>query len=145
MLEGIYPAECLRWDHRPDPRWGEKEVFEYRIFRSSALASGDSTILYRYYNIKRNENGRLVFGHRHEYRKDWIAANSGRHPNDWNSLPPSIFKRGLLLVSVVTVRKDSKGPLLKTLYYSRVDRVIGPVDAEEQFNSLPLQPCEEAG
>lgn len=135
---GQYPAQYVCYENRIDPRYGEKLIVVWRIFLSRALQNGESSILVRFYGVKRDELGQPDFGHFHGYRKDWIVANHGRPPLNWNSLPPSIFTKGLYLVTVVPVEKDSTDDLPPGLHYSKVGRIIRPIDDGERFEKLPL-------
>jgi hypothetical protein len=103
------------------------------------------TVLYRYYNAERDNGGRLKFGRLHDYRKDWVNAHSGKLPLDPRRLPLSIFQEKTFLVEVVTVRKDSKRLLLPpAFHWSKISRVIRPLEEEERWEGLPVQPLNFA-
>ena len=57
-----------------------------------------------------------MFGNFHDYRRDWISANGGRHPLQRERLPLSIFSGRQFLVEVPTVRHDS-GVVLLLLHF----------------------------
>jgi hypothetical protein len=141
-LEGCYVGQFIEKRHHPSGRWGEKLEVSWLVFLSPALDTGNSTILPRYYNITRNEQGRLVFGNHHDYRKDYVAANAGRRPLVWNRLPITIFEKGKFLIEVVTVRRDGKGSLPPALYYSRVNRIVRPLLVEDHFEAFPFKLVE---
>jgi hypothetical protein len=140
--EGIYPARLVGKEIKRTP-WGEKlvltwEVFTSPDFRDAGRRNDCTVLLQRYYNIKRDK-GKLVLGPHSNYHKDWIAANKGRHPEPRHSLPPSVFQNGFLFVEVTTVKKDSTSRLHSSLHYSKVQRIIRPVDEDEKIKRLPLQ------
>ena len=101
-----------------------------------------SVILTRYYNLARDKAKRFKFGHLHAFRRDWISSNHGRLPLDPQRLPPSIWKNGIFLVEVVTVRKTSDGLLPPSLYWSRIGRILRPEDEGKPWTRLPLQSIE---
>lgn len=140
--EGIYPARLICWHSQLHPLFGEKLIFDWNVFLSPALDKYESCKLLRYYNVKR-ENGKPFFGHHHEYRKDWIAANNGRRPFVRSSLPPKVFEKKLFLIGIKTVCKDSKGDLQPSVYYSRVDRIIRPLEDGEEIDRVPVQAIEK--
>jgi hypothetical protein len=136
--EGHYPSRLERWEPKLDGRWGEKAIFFWRVFLSADFSEERSVIIPRYYNVARDERGKPVFGHHHDFRKDWVGANGGRRPLQWSRLPPAIFEKSLYVIRVITVRRDSKSNLPAGLHYSRVDRIIRPVRDEEIFGALPF-------
>ena len=139
--EGLWPAKYL--DHGIKPgQYGEKLTVRWGIVMSADKIR--SVILPRFYNLKRDKGERFMFGHLHAYRRDWVVSNNGRLPMDSRKLPPSIWKEGTFLVEVVTVRSTRDGSLPPSLYYSRVGRVIRPLDEEERWERLPLQPLNSS-
>ena len=137
LQEGVWPAECLGRESKSYGGLKDKLTFQWRVFLS--LDKSRSCILPRYYNAPRNKAGRFQFGQLCAYRNDWVAANSGRLPLDPKSLPPSIWEKGTFLVEVVTVRRTRNGPLAPSLYWSRIGRVIRPVEEGECWERLPVQ------
>ena len=110
---GCANSRKSRVAHHRNVASGEERLLlsqEGNVFLSPALDKYESCKLLRYYNVKR-ENGKPFFGHHHEYRKDWIAANNGRRPFVRSSLPPKVFEKKLFLIGIKTVCKDSKGDL----------------------------------
>lgn len=95
-----------------------------------------------FYNLERDGGGRYKFGAHHAYRKDWIVANGGKLPGNPNRLPLTIFRERLLLVEVVTVTRDQRGPLHPSCFWSKVGRVVRPVEDGETFRGFPLEDGE---
>lgn len=124
--EGIWPAQFVSFQTKTYGQWGEKLIIQWRVFIHHDKSK--HVMLCRFYNLQRDRGNRLKFGPLHDYRKDWIAANGGRHPLDRSKLPLSIFKCGIFSVEVVTVRRDSKNPLSPSIYWSKIGRVIRPVE-----------------
>jgi len=140
--EGIYPA---LWAGRTRKLYafGEKLIFTWNVFttinfRDPAMRNSYVS-LPGYYNVKRDKGEKLVFGPGSSYRKDWIAANSGKHPQPRHALPLSVFRDRLLFVQVTTVTKDTRGPLHRSCYWSKVQRIFRPLDEDEIVKKLPLQ------
>ena len=129
--EGVWPAQFIRWEAKGYGPWGEKLIVQWRVL--SACPTSSPVTLSRYYNLQRGAGNRFKFGPLHAFRKDWIAANGGRHPLDRSKLPLSIFKGRTFLVEIVTVRNDARGPLPPSLYWSKVGRVIRPLEAGERW------------
>jgi hypothetical protein len=137
--EGWYPAHATGYEAKRYGGWGEKLIVRWMVFTSTDKSS--FTMLDRYYNLQRDMGKRFKFGPLHDYRKDWIASNGGRHSLERSRLPISIWKEGLYLVEVVTVRHDSKGRHLSpSLYWSKIGRVIRPLKEGERWEGLPFQP-----
>lgn len=129
--EGEYPAQFIDRELKYYG-WGEKLLLHWKIFTSKDLTQFQ--MLDRFYNVKRDKGGRFQFGPLHDYRKDWIAANGGRHPAERCRLPIAIFRHGLFLVEVSSVRQDSKGRSLSpSLHWSKVSRVIRPLEKSENL------------
>lgn len=140
--EGVWLAQ---WQGREAKvyGWGEKLNFRWKVFM--AFDKSRSVNLSRFYNAIRNRAKRFLFGDLHDYRRDWVAANGGRHPLERSKLPLSIFQERLFLVEVVTVRHDSKGrPLSPSFYYSKIGRVIRPLEEGERWERLPIQPLNSS-
>lgn len=134
MLDGQYPAQFIGRKSK-HYSWGEKLIFHWRVFISRDLT--ESKTLDRYYNAHRDKAGRFLFGDLHGYRKDWIAANGGKHPSLRSRLPITIFGNSLFLVEVISVREDSDGhPLSPSLYWSKVKRVIRPLEEGENLQMV---------
>jgi hypothetical protein len=141
--EGCYFAQFIDYKSKPYGSWGEKLIFQWKVFTS--FDKSKPVTLSRYYNLERTGGGQFKFGPLHDYRKDWIAANGGRHPLERSRLPISIWKERLYLVQVVTVRHDSKGrPLSPSFYWSKVGRVIRPLEEGERWEGLPVQPLNSS-
>lgn len=143
LAQGVYPALWEKRTIRQTP-WGEKLSFHWRVFssspfRGSTVREDSGTSLSSYYNIKRDKGNRFKFGKHHAYRKDWIAANNGKLPQPAHSLPLSVFKGVYLFIEVVTVVKDSRGPLHPNCTWSKVQRVIRQVGPDELVQTLPMQ------
>jgi hypothetical protein len=143
LLEaGIYPARWVSNTKRGTP-WGEKLVFTWEVFRSTRFRDPtmrDTFVLLQgYYNVNRDKSKRPIFGDGHAYRKDWIAANNGKHPQRRSSLPLTVFRDRFLWVEVTTVTKDARGQAHRSSHYSKVQRVIGPVHEDDVVERLPLQ------
>lgn len=138
---GIYPARFLgKKSDRRRKDWGEKLIFEWEVFLNTARTQ--SVKLSRYYNASRDKAGRFEFGDGHDYRADWIRANSGKHPPVWHRLPPDIFGAHEFLVEVVTVRRDWRRLLEPTLQHSKIGRIVRPVNDGELLQTFPIQPSE---
>ena len=140
LQEGVYP---MRYRGRRTTRYsyGEKLVFDYEVGLVPDFR--DSKTLSRYYNVKRNAAGRFKFGPLHDYRRDWIAANYGKWPAHPGRLPLSVFQSKVLLGEIETVKTHSRGrPLHPSNYYSRVGRVIRPLEDGESFETLPVEPLK---
>jgi hypothetical protein len=139
---GIYPARLESMGKRGTP-WGEKMVFTWAVFTTPRFrdpAMRDSAVLLpAYYNVNRDKSKRPIFGDGHAYRKDWIAANNGKHPQPRNSLPLPVFRDRFLWVQVTTVTKDVRGPTHRSCHYSKVQRIIRPVHDDDVVERLPLQ------
>jgi hypothetical protein len=136
--EGWYPAQFVGYKGKRYGSWGEKLLFQWKVFTSFDKCK--SVSLCRYYNLERKGGGQFQFGPLHDYRKDWVAANGGKHPLDPKRLPLSIWKDKTFLVEVVTVRNDSRGPLPPSFYWSRIGRLIRPLEEGERWGRLPVQP-----
>jgi hypothetical protein len=141
--DGVYPALGVGRTVKMSP-WGEKLTLTWSIckspqFRETGAQSPSWKSLSSYYNVKRDKARRLEFGPHSAYLKDWIAANYGRHPEPRYSLPLSVFMDRWLFVRVVTVRKDQRGALHESCYWSKVQCVIRPIGDEETIERLPLQ------
>lgn len=136
--EGGYPAQFIGYEARHYPRWGEKLIFRWKVFTS--LDRSTSHTLCRYYNLTRDPANRFRFGPLHDYRKDWIAGNGGRHLSDRSRLPLSLWQERLFLLEVVTVRQDLKGNALSpSLFWSKIGRVLCPLEESESWERLPVQ------
>jgi hypothetical protein len=141
--EGWYPGMVNSYEAKPYGRWGEKLIFHWKVFTS--FDKSKSVTLCRYYNFQRKGGGQFKFGPLHDYRKDWVAANGGRHPLERSRLSISIWKERLYLVEVVTVREDSKKrPLSASFYWSKIGRVIRPLGEGERWERLPVQPLNSS-
>jgi len=140
--EGVWPARWLRHEAKVYG-WGEKLIFHWEVFM--AFDRSRSLSLNRFYNAKRDRANRFCFGPLHDYRKDWVSANRGRHPLERSRLSISIWKERLYLVEVVTVRHDPKGRSLSPSYYwSKIGRVIRPLEEGETWERLPVQPLNSS-
>ncbi len=142
LQEGVWPAECLGRANKSYGGLKDKVTFQWKVFLSPDKSR--STVLPRYYNAPRNKAGRFMFGHLSDYRIDWVAANYGHLPLDPKRLPPSIWEKGTFLVEVVTVRRTRNGPLPPSLYWSRIGRVIRPLEEGERWEGLPVQPVNSS-
>jgi len=139
--EGWYPAQFIGYEDKRYNGWGEKLICQWKVLTSPDKTQ--FTILPRYYNLQRDKARRFKFGQLHDFSKDWIAANRGRHPLDRCNRSISIFREGLFLVEVVTVRHDSKRrPFPPTLHWSKIGRVIRPIEEGENWERFPLQPSD---
>lgn len=142
--EGWYPAEFDGVESKFYGSWGEKLIVQWKVFTSNDLTA--FKMIPRYYNVERDKGNRFKFGEFHEYRRDWIRSNRGRHPLVRSRLPLSIWKQSLFFVEVETVRRDSKGgPLAASFHWSKIGRVIRPVEEGETWEGLPVQPLNLAG
>lgn len=136
--EGWYPAQLSSYETKRYGGWGNKLIFRWKVFTSKDKTA--FKLIPRYYNYERDGGGRFRFGPLHAYRRDWIAANGGRHPINRSKLPCSILKTGLFLVEVVTVRTDNeRRPLPSTFHWSKIGRVIRPFEEGESWERLPVQ------
>jgi len=112
--QGIYPARFVSITKGPTP-WGEKMFSTWAVFTTSRFrdpALRDSAVrLPVYYNVERDKSKRPIFGDGHSYRKDWIAANNGKHPQRRTALPPSVFRDRFLWVQVTTVKQHTVMPI----------------------------------
>lgn len=136
--EGGYPAQFIGSEIKRYGRWGEKLIFKWKVFTSQGI--DNFVILWRYYNLERDNGGRMKFGPLHAYRKDWVAANGDKHPLNRSRLPLSIFQERLFFVEVETVRHDSKGrPLSASFHWSKIGRVIRPLAENECCEGLSVQ------
>ncbi|THJ19196.1 MAG: hypothetical protein CAF45_016315 [Nitrospira sp. CG24E] len=141
--EGGWPAQFAGYETKHYGKWGEKLIFQWKVFTSIDKSKFETLI--RYYNLSRNGGERFQFGPLHDFRKDWVAANGGRLPLNPSRLSLSIWKDRTFLVEVVTVRHDSKGkPISPSFYWSRIGQVIRPLEAGESWERLPLQPLNSA-
>ena len=138
LQEGRYPAQYNGYEAKHYGRWGEKLIFQWKVFTS--IDRDKFQMLCRYYNITRDKGGRFKFGPLHDYRKDWIAANGGKILSDRSRLPLSIFRDKTFLVEVVTVKDDFKCRLSPSLYWSKIRRVIRPLADEDRLEGSPVQP-----
>jgi hypothetical protein len=142
---GGYIARWLGGEIRFTP-WGEKLYFSWRIYLTLRLDERDSIVVYRYHDLTRDGGGRFVFGALHSYRRDWIAANWGKYPSRFNSLPYSVFEGKNILVEVRTVETAAGGvPIPTSCHYSTIRRVVRPVEDGESFTTYPLEVLKEAG
>jgi hypothetical protein len=144
LLEaGIYPAQWIDRTMKPYHLGGEKLIFTWKVFTSihfrDPAMSSEFVSLPAYYNIKRNKANRLAFGPHHSYRKDWIAANDGRHPQPRSSLPLIVFQERFLFVRVTTVTVDYRGSIHTSCYWSKVSGIIRPVREDDVIRRLPLE------
>lgn len=140
LPEGGYPARFKGFDKRKYSYGGklvEKLVMTMEVYTTSDLSH--SIELCRYYNITRDRGGRLIFGSRHGYFKDWVTARGNRWPDDPKRLPPDVFKTGLFLVAVRTVRRDQTRRLSNQLWTSRIGWIIRPIENDECFEGLPVE------
>ena len=136
--EGCYPAQFIGYEAKRYSGWGEKLICQWKVLTTPDRTH--FTILPRYYNLERDGGNRFKFGPLHDYSKDWVAANGGRHPLDRCNRSISIFRERLFLVEVVTVQYDSKGRSIPaTFHWSKIDRVIRPIEEGEEWERLPLQ------
>lgn len=120
---GVYRGKLQKWEMK-NGRYGEKLYFSWEVFLGG---NGERTVtLCRFYNVKRDENGRLIFGDGHDYRKDWIRANRGRLPPSRSRLPPAKFGEEIMLLSVETVTRDGNRTLPPGSHYSKIGYVIQP-------------------
>jgi len=141
--EGWYPARATDYEAKRYGGWGEKLIVLWMVFTSKDKSS--FKMLNRYYNLQRDMGKRLKFGPLHDYRKDWVAANGGRLPVDRSRLPPAIFQGNMFLVEVLTVKRDSKGrPLSSSFYWSKIGRVIRPIEEGERWEGLPVEPLNSS-
>lgn len=140
--EGCWPAECLGRENKSYGGLKDKLTFNWKVFMSHDKSR--SVILPRYYNALRNKAGRFIFGQLSAYRNDWVTANNGKLPLDPKRLPPSIWGKGTFLVEVVTVRRTRNSPLSPSLYWSRIGRVIRPLEDGERWDRLPVQPLNSS-
>lgn len=134
--EGIYPALWRGRTLSASP-WGLKIKFEWAVYVAQDFSR--SVALHGFYNAKRDKGNRLKFGPNHAFYKDWIAANRGVLPSPPNALPLSVFKDTKFYVEVVTVIRDTRGPLHPSCYWSKVGRIIRPLGDDETVKGLPLQ------
>jgi len=140
--EGVWPARWLRREAKVYG-WGEKLIFHWEVFM--ACDKSRFVVLNCFYNAKRDRAKRFQFGQLHNYRKDWVAANGGRASLDRSKLPLTIWQARMFYVEVVTVRRDSKGrPLSPSFYWSKVGRVIRPLEEGETWERLPVQPLNSS-
>ena len=138
LPEGLWVGKLREHDKKQTP-WGEKLVLCWEIYQTLEMSGG--VTLERYYNVTRDRGGRLQFGDCHDYRRDWIAANGGKHPVRRESLSLRVFEGRCFLVAVVTVKHDGqKRPLNQSCYYSKVGWIKRPVDEGETFEALPAEP-----
>ncbi len=135
-VQGIYPASWKGRTPSASP-WGPKIKFQWLVY--TALDYSQSVALNGYYNAKRDRSKRFTFGPNHAFRKDWIAANRGILPSLPTALPLSVFRDGMFFVEVVTVIRDTRGPLHPSCYWSKIGRVIRPMGDGEPIKRLPLQ------
>lgn len=143
LQEGWYPAQLNGCEAKHYGRWGEKLIFQWKVFTSNDKIA--FKMIPRYYNLDRDKGGRYKFGPLSGYRKDWVAANGGKLLENRSRLPLSIFRERLIFVEVVTVRHDSKGlPLSSSFYWSKVGRVIRPLEEGETWERLPIQPLNSS-
>ena len=141
--EGSYPAQFNGYESKHYGLWGEKLVFQWKVFTSKDKDA--FTMLNRYYNLARDGGGRLKFGDFHDYRRDWVRANGGRLPMVRSKLPLSIFQEHLFLIEVVTVHYDNqRRPLSSTLHWSKISMVIRPLADDETWEGLPVQPLNSS-
>ena len=134
--QGIYPALWKGGNPSVSP-WGLKIKFEWLVYVAQDFSR--SIALHGFYNAKRDRGNRFIFGPNHAFRKDLIAANRGVLPSRPTSLPLSVFKDKTFYVEVVTVIRDTRGPLHPSCYWSKVGRIIRPVGEAETVQRLPLQ------
>ncbi len=134
--EGIYPALWKGRTPSASP-WGPKIQFEWLVYLSPDFSQ--SVRLHAYYNAKRDAGNRFRFGPNHAFRKDWIAANRGILPARSTALSLSLFKDQTFYVEVVTVTRDTRGPLHPSCHWSKVGRLIRPLGEGECIHRLPLQ------
>ena len=139
--EGLWPAEFVRKEKMPS-RWGEKLCLFWKVYLSCDKSR--FIVLPRFYNLQRDGGGRLMFGHLHAYRRDWIVANHGKLPLDPKRLRPTVFEKGLCVVEVVTVRNSNDRALHPSLHWSRIGWIIRPMDEGESWEGLPLQPLDSS-
>jgi hypothetical protein len=133
---GVYPAIWKDRTSSASP-WGPKIKFEWLVYVTQDFSR--SVTLHAFYNAKRDRGNRFKFGPNHAFRKDWIAANRGVLPSRPTALPLSVFKDKKFYVEVVTVIRDTRGPLHPSCYWSKVGRIIRPVGEDETVQGLPLQ------
>jgi hypothetical protein len=133
---GLYPAQLVRSRKRMYVGWGEKKIFHWEVFMSPDLKR--YVELLQFHAVNRDDKGKAIFGHHCRLRKDWIAANGGKLPSDSRRLPLSVFRK-LLWVEDETVTKDQRTSLPSSCHYSKVMRVIRPVENGEEFAGGPLQ------
>lgn len=146
VQSGYYPARYVSSESREytfKGRTVEKIIVWWEVFTSPGIERG--IVVPRYYNAARNKAKRFKFGRLSDYRKDWVAAHNGRPPLEPNRLPIAIFKQGLFLVEVVRVSRDAKGRPITGLEWSRVNSVFRPLDANEKFERLPVEPFADTG
>lgn len=135
---GIYPARLLRQRKKIYSPWGEKKIFDWQVYISNNPK--EYVELSRFYPVIRDERGRPIFGPHSGYRKDWIDANYGKLPGDPRRFPPSVFKGRLFWVEIETVTKDQNNrPLSKSCHWSKVKRVVRPVEEGDEFAGLRIQ------
>ena len=143
---GYYPALFVSYETRKYNFRGkevEKLIVYWKVL--THVGTDEGPLLPRFYNLERNKAMRFKFGHLSDYRKDWVAANGGRQPLDRGKIPITKFREGRFLVEVVTVSHDAKGRPIKGLEWSRINSVLRPVDAKEQFDRLPVQSLVDTG
>lgn len=134
--QGFYPAQFSRREIRQYGTWGTKLLFYWKVFVTPDMTT--SVDLVRYYNAERDKAGRFKFGPLHGYRQDWVAANRGKVPLAREKLPPSIFQGQTFVVEVVTVTRNTRGPLSESFHWSKISRVIRPLEDDERVERCPL-------
>jgi hypothetical protein len=139
QVPGVYLGRSIGGTTEDTPH-GEKIYHKYRVYLTLDLEDRDSIILCRYYSLERDGGGRFIFGADHSYRRDWIAANRGKLPIRFNSLPFSVFEDKLFLLELGTVTTSATGaPIHPSCYYSVIRRIIRPVEDGESFRRYPLE------
>ena len=141
---GVYPAEYVTHFIRKFASWGEKLIFEWKVFTNPNLDPKQTVKLCRYYNVKRTRAGKFCFGDGHDYRKDWIAANGGRLPLDRGKVPFTVFQNKTMLVAVGSVTKDAQRPLSPSSYWSKIEWIVGPLEEGKMIDRLPLEPLDSS-
>jgi hypothetical protein len=136
LLDGIYPAEGKDWQERPY-FFGRKMVVSWSVF--VAMDFRQSVTLCNYYNIQRAGGGQIVAGRHSAYYKDWVASNGGKIPDRRRWMSPDTFVGKRVWVRIVSIRKDIRGPLHPSLYYSRIGQVMRPLGETEIVLKIPLE------
>jgi hypothetical protein len=128
-----------RWEGRELARYryGERLVFWWAVYLVPEM--GETVRIPGYYGVQRDNAQRFVFGAGHHYRLDWTTANAGQPPVPANKLPLSVFAGRLFLVEIVTVGRTRQRALPETAHWSKIARIVRPVDPGEYIERYPVQ------